>query len=96
MKIEWEYDLAERPFCEQLQGMGWEWLQGDTDVPELTERENFREVLLKGRLVAALRKLNLRDGQLYTRRHGPRPRFAFVRPALWRRRRSARSLVWPT
>ena len=63
MKIEWEYDLVERPFCEQLQGMGWEWLQGDTDVAELTERENFREVLLKGRLVAALRKLNLRDGQ---------------------------------
>ncbi len=37
--------------------------EGDTDVPELTERENFREVLLKGRLAAALRKLNLRDGQ---------------------------------
>ena len=25
--------------------------------------QNFREVLLKGRLAAALRKLNLRDGQ---------------------------------
>jgi type I restriction enzyme, R subunit len=43
--------------------MGWDWLEGDTDVPELTERENFREVLLKGRLAAALRKINLRDGQ---------------------------------
>src|SRR5712692_8030752 len=43
--------------------MGWQWLEGDTDVPELTERETFREVLLKGRLTAALRKLNLRDGQ---------------------------------
>ena len=63
MKIEWEYDLVERPFCEQLQGMGWEWLEGDTDVPELTERDNFREVLLKGRLASALRKLNLRDGR---------------------------------
>ena len=63
MKTQWEYDLVEKPFCEQLKGMGWDWLEGDTDVPELTERENFREVLLKGRLAAAMRKLNLRDGQ---------------------------------
>jgi type I restriction enzyme R subunit len=63
MKTQWEYDLVEKPFCEQLKEMGWEWLEGDTDVPELTERENFREVLLKGRLAAALRKLNLREGQ---------------------------------
>ncbi len=63
MKIQWEYDLVEKPFCEQLKVMGWQWLEGDTDVPKFTERENFREVLLKGRLTAALRKLNLRDGQ---------------------------------
>ena len=63
MKIAWEYDLVEKPFCEQLKLMDWQWLEGDTDVPYLTERENFREVLLKGRLAAALRKLNLRDGQ---------------------------------
>jgi type I restriction enzyme R subunit len=62
-KIQWEYDLVERPFCEQLKAMGWQWIEGDTDVPEFTERQNFREVLLKGRLAAALRKLNLRDGQ---------------------------------
>jgi hypothetical protein len=30
MKIEWEYDLAEWPFCEQLQGMGWEWIEGES------------------------------------------------------------------
>ena len=63
MKIQWEYDLVERPFCEQLKAMGWQWIEGDKDVPEFTERANFREVLLKGRLAAALRKLNLRDGQ---------------------------------
>ena len=63
MKIQWEYDLVEKPFCKHLTVMGWQWLEGDTDVPELTERETFREVLLKGRLIAALRKLNLRDGQ---------------------------------
>ena len=44
MKIEWEYDFAEKPFCEQLKLMGWQWLEGDTDVSYLTERESFREV----------------------------------------------------
>ncbi|HLQ46201.1 MAG TPA: type I restriction endonuclease, partial [Planctomycetaceae bacterium] len=48
---------------QQLQRMGWTWLEGDVDVPELTERENFRELLLKEWLATALRKLNLRDGQ---------------------------------
>ena len=62
-KTEWEYDLVEKPFCEQLKAMGWQWIEGDKDVPDFTERANFREVLLKGRLAAALRKLNLRDGQ---------------------------------
>jgi hypothetical protein len=62
-KIQWECDLVGRPFCEQLKAMGWQWIEGDTDVPELTERANFREVLLKERLAAALRKLNLRDDQ---------------------------------
>ncbi|MHB8764472.1 MAG: hypothetical protein ACYDA8_09090 [Deferrisomatales bacterium] len=47
-KIQWEYDLVERPFCEQLQSLGWTWIEGDTDVAELTERESFREVLLTG------------------------------------------------
>ena len=62
-KIQWEYDLVERPFCQQLKTMGWEWIEGDVDVPELTERVNFRQVLLTERLAAALRKINLRDGQ---------------------------------
>ncbi|MGI9249643.1 MAG: type I restriction endonuclease subunit R [Pseudohongiellaceae bacterium] len=60
-KIEWEYNLVERPFCEQLQQMGWSWIEGDVDVAELTERGNFREVYLKDRLRKALRKINLRD-----------------------------------
>jgi len=62
-RIQWEYELVERPFCQQLQAMGWEWLEGDVDVPELTERTSFCEVLLKDRLAAALRKISLRDGQ---------------------------------
>lgn len=57
-KIQWESLLVERPFCQQLELLGWTWLEGDTDVPELTERQTFRETLLKPRLAAALRKLN--------------------------------------
>lgn len=38
MKIEWEYDLVEKPFCEQLKTMGWEWIKGDPDLPESTFR----------------------------------------------------------
>ncbi len=60
-RIEWEYNLVERPFCEQLKTMGWSWIQGDVDVPELTERGSFREAVLTDRLKAALRKINLRD-----------------------------------
>lgn len=57
-KTFWESLLVERPFCQQLESLGWTWLEGDTDVPELTERQSFREVLLKPRLAAALRKFN--------------------------------------
>ncbi len=64
-KIQWEHDLVEKPFCEQLQKMGWQWIEGDPDLPESTERASSREVLLKGRLAAALGKLNLRDGNLW-------------------------------
>jgi hypothetical protein len=28
-KVQWEYDLVERPFCEQLKAMGWQWIEGD-------------------------------------------------------------------
>lgn len=62
-KINWEYEIVERPFCEQLRLMGWEWIEGDPDLPESTERTSSREVLLKARLAAGLRKLNLRDGE---------------------------------
>lgn len=62
-KIQWEYDLVEKPFCQQLERMGWQGIEGDPDLPETTERTSSHEVLLKGRLAAALKKLNLRNGQ---------------------------------
>jgi len=63
MKIQWEYELVEKPFYRQLESMGWQWIEGDPDLPESTERASSREVLLKGRLASSLRKLNLRDDQ---------------------------------
>jgi hypothetical protein len=57
MKIQWEYDFVERPFREQLRAMGWTWTKGDVDVPELTERASFRDVFLRDRLAAALRRI---------------------------------------
>ncbi len=33
MTIQWEYGLVERPFCETPQRMGWEWIEGDSDLP---------------------------------------------------------------
>jgi hypothetical protein len=27
-EIQQEYDLVERPFCEQLKAMGWQWING--------------------------------------------------------------------
>jgi len=36
-KIEWEYNLVERPFCQQVKTMGWQWIEGDPDVPYFTE-----------------------------------------------------------
>jgi type I restriction enzyme R subunit len=54
-----EYIQVERPFIEQLQALGWDYLEGDTDVPYLTERETFRQVLLTGRLRQALVCINL-------------------------------------
>ena len=43
LMLPWEHDLVEKPFCEQLKAMGSQWIEGDTDVPELTD-------LLTGRI----------------------------------------------
>lgn len=56
-----ERTKVEIPLIEQLESLGWEHLEGDIDVPYLTERESFREVLLKERLKEAIRRINLDD-----------------------------------
>jgi type I restriction enzyme R subunit len=57
-----EKTYVEIPFIEQLKGMGWKHIEGDIDVPYLTERESFRDVLLIGRLRKAIKEINLDDG----------------------------------
>lgn len=54
-----EYTEVEYPMLAQLVGLGWQYLQGNLDYPEKTYREHFREVLLRPRLRAAIRKINL-------------------------------------
>jgi hypothetical protein len=34
-KIQWEYDLVEHPFCEQLEAMGWQGVAGMSDEKEV-------------------------------------------------------------
>jgi len=56
-----EKTYVEIPFIEQLKLMEWDHMEGDPDVPYLTERESFRDVLLTSRLRTALKKINLND-----------------------------------
>lgn len=59
-----EFSQVELPLIEQLQGMGWSYVRGHTDDPAVTERVTFRDVILEGRLRAALRRINRRpDGE---------------------------------
>ena len=44
-----EYTEVEYPLLTQLVGMGWEYIHGDLDYPQKTDREHFREVILKPR-----------------------------------------------
>ena len=43
-KVQWESEVVEKPFCQQLAAMGWQWIEGDPDLPETTERTNSRDV----------------------------------------------------
>lgn len=56
-----ESDLVEWPAIEQLKALGWQHIQGDVWDPAVTERESWREVILEGRLRAALHRINVDD-----------------------------------
>ncbi len=61
MGLEW--DAVERPFVEQLVGLGWRFVEGDIDEPPRTGRDSFKDVLQEATLRAQLRALNVRDDQ---------------------------------
>ena len=50
-----EKTYVEISIIEQLKGMCWDHVEGDIDVPYLTERESFRDVLLSARLRKAIK-----------------------------------------
>ncbi|MCX7099463.1 MAG: HsdR family type I site-specific deoxyribonuclease [Methylococcales bacterium] len=57
-----EYSEVELPFIQQLlaqQSHGWQYLPGKKDDISGQGRENWREVILKDRLLAALKRINL-------------------------------------
>ncbi|MEH1908169.1 MAG: HsdR family type I site-specific deoxyribonuclease [Nostoc sp.] len=56
-----EYIHVELPIIQQLTSMGWQYIQGSWDNPAITERENFKQVLLTERLKAAIKRINLED-----------------------------------
>ena len=45
MGLEW--DAVERPFVEQLAGLGWRYVEGDLDDPARTGRTSFKDVCKK-------------------------------------------------
>lgn len=57
----WELQDVEKPFVEQLQGLGWTHIAGSIDEPAVTGRTNFSEVIQEGVLRAKLAEINLRE-----------------------------------
>ncbi len=50
---------VELPFLAQLEGMGWEHIEGDRQVADFTFRSSFRQVLLLPRLRRLIRSINV-------------------------------------
>ena len=64
-----EYIYVEKPTIDQLQSMGWQYIEGSWDNPQVTDRENFKQVLISDRLrpildtqIAALVRRWVRSG----------------------------------
>jgi predicted metal-dependent hydrolase len=70
-----EYIYVEKPTIDQLQSMGWQYIEGSWDNPQLTNRENFKQVLISDRLRSIL------DSQItaFVNRVGASPRSVQVR-----------------
>jgi type I restriction enzyme R subunit len=56
-----EYVHVEQPTINQLKSMGWQYIEGSWDDPQVTDRENFKQVLISDRLKTAIKRINLDD-----------------------------------
>ncbi|MBH8563751.1 hypothetical protein I8748_16395 [Nostoc sp. CENA67] len=56
-----EYSHVKMPTVQQLISMDWQYIEGDWDNAKVTERENFKQVLLTEHLKAAIKRINLDD-----------------------------------
>ncbi len=56
-----EYLYSELPTLTQLKLMGWQYIEGDYKNPTVSDRENFKQVLLIPRLRDAIRRINRDD-----------------------------------
>lgn len=56
-----EYIYAEKPTIDQLISMGWQYIEGSWDNPQVTDRENFKQVLISHSLKTAIKRINLDD-----------------------------------
>ncbi len=54
----WELDDVEKPFVEQLQALGWQYLEGNLDAQAATGRNSFAEVIQEGVLREHILSLN--------------------------------------
>jgi len=53
-----EYDKVELPAIEQLQSLGWRYIDGRILTDESDERDSMREVVLKNQLETSLKRIN--------------------------------------
>jgi type I restriction enzyme R subunit len=56
-----EYIYVEKPTIDQLISMGWQHIEGSWDNPQVTDRENFKQVLISHSLKTAIKRINLDD-----------------------------------
>jgi type I restriction enzyme R subunit len=56
-----EYVHVEQPTINQLKSMGWQYIEGSWDDPQVTDRENFKQVLISHSLKTAIKRINLDD-----------------------------------
>ena len=61
--MEWEYTTTEQPFIQQLQQLGWTFIEGDLDEPAKTGRDSFADVIQTQVLRKQLANINRRDGK---------------------------------